>query len=164
MWRLRHAGHSIKKGEFSLALLLLINLTQAAVRSSPLREPGQNGKSLKPIPGRSARAVPGAGRFPFLTRFPAHQVSLSRPVSLCFMLLSTLTTRSGRPFTLTQALSFTGFSSKSLAGIRSRSNSFSIAFRRVWKLRKVSSTRAVFSLPLMVATDQSPSLSNRPIW
>ena len=164
MWRLRHAGHSIKKGEFSLALLLLINLTQAAVRSSPLREPGQNGKSLKPIPGRSARAVPGAGRFPFLTRFPAHQVSLSRPVSLCFRLLSTLTTRSGRPFPLTQALSFTGFSSKSLAGIRSSSNSFSIAFRRVWKFRKVSSTRAVFSLPLMFATDQSPSLSNRPIW
>ena len=36
-----------------------------------LREHGQIAKTLKPIPGRSARAVHGAGRFPLLPVFPA---------------------------------------------------------------------------------------------
>ena len=44
-------------------------------------------KVAKAIPGRSARAVPGAGRFPLLPVFPAHQassllrVTLTGPVS-----------------------------------------------------------------------------------
>jgi len=42
-----------------------------AVAPSLRREHGQIGKSLFAIPGRSARAFHGAGRFPLLTVFPA---------------------------------------------------------------------------------------------
>jgi len=41
-----------------------------AVRTSLHRQHGQIGKALKPIPGRSSRAVPGAGRFPLLPVLP----------------------------------------------------------------------------------------------
>jgi len=50
---------------------MLASLAGFAVRLCLHREHGQIGKALKPVPGRSTRAIPGAGRFPLLTVFPS---------------------------------------------------------------------------------------------